>query len=747
VTTTERPVSPATVAEWRRRKEADGGLPPDGHNGQSVNEHGDQPRNGHGHNGQSVNGHGGQSVNGHGGQSVNGHGGQSANGHGGQSANGHGGQSANSHDEQPRNGRGGPPAADESAKIRNAFRLPAYAVTARARQSSPAGPFEPGQPVSAGAREQDPAQELQPGFAEAQQAGLTAILSIAKNGASPPLLAVESPAPRRLGPLTLPPVRASDPAFSPPGSVVAPTAPASEQRSIPMLPGEVPSGRLATRKAQSNWWRRVAWNSQSLAQVRALPLTVILIAQVILSLRLIWSNTAFSDEALYLWAGRLELAHWLHGTAIPAFPTYFSGAPVIYPPLGALANSLGGLAGARVLSLCFMLAATVLLYTTTSRVFGRKAGGCAAAIFTALGPVQVLGAFATYDAMAIFLIALATWFVIRARGVTGEWFLIAAGLALALADATKYASALWTPVVVILAALTGTQSGWARSVFRGARLAAYTIVPLALALDFGGKPYVKGVMFSTLNRRRGDTPALTLLTDSGKWIGVVLALAVIGTVISFMTPGRLRWICVTLTIAGLLAPLHQAQIQVYTSLHKHVAFGAWFAAIAAGYALAKAAEVNEAKGWRVVGVVAGLSLFFFAIPQSTVMFYGWPDSFQMTRSLARVIKSAGCPCLIAEQSVVSYYIQGTNSDLLVGPYGFSYWSRAENRELQGIPAYRQAIRDHYFSVVEIDRGDNPALVQPVVQALTQTSGYRLVDLIPIAHWGQSSFEIWRWGDQ
>jgi Dolichyl-phosphate-mannose-protein mannosyltransferase len=704
VTTTEPPITPATAAEWRRRKEADAGLPPDGH------------------------------------------GGQSANGHGGQSANGHGGQSANGHGEQPRNGHGGLPPAGENAKIRNGFRVPAYTATARSRQSSPVGPSEPSRPVSAGAREQHPAQERRPGFAEAQQAGLTAILSIAKNGASPPLPEVESPAPR-LGPLTLPSVRASDPASSPPESVIAPPAPASEQYSIPISPGEVPSGRSATRKAQSNWWRRAAWNGRSLAQVRALPLTVILIAQVILSLRLIWSNTAFSDEALYLWAGRLELAHWLHGTAIPAFPTYFSGAPVIYPPLGALANSLGGLAGARVLSLCFMLAATVLLYATTSRVFGRKAGGCAAAIFTALGPVQVLGAFATYDAMAIFLIALAAWFVIRARGVTGEWFLIAAGLALALADATKYASALWTPVVVILAALTGIQSGWVRSVFRGARLAVYTVVPLALALDFGGKPYVKGVMFSTLNRRTGDTPALTILTDSGKWIGIVLALAVIGTVISFMIPGRLRWVCVTLTIAGLLAPLHQAQIQVYTSLHKHVAFGAWFAAIAAGYALAKAAEVNEAKGWRVVGVVAGISLFFFAIPQSTLMFYGWPDSFQMTRSLARFIKSAGCPCLVAEQSVVSYYVQGTNSDLLVGPYGFSYWSRAKNRELQGIPAYQQAIRDHYFSVVEIDRGDNPALVQPVVQALTQTSGYRLVDLIPIAHWGQSSFEIWRWGGQ
>ena len=102
-------------------------------------------------------------------------------------------------------------------------------------------------------------------------------------------------------------------------------------------------------------------------------LLLILIGQACLSARLIWANTAFQDEALYLWAGRLELAHWLHGASIPAFPTYFSGAPALYPPLGALANDLGGLAAARILSLLLMLGATALLWCTASMLFGRRA--------------------------------------------------------------------------------------------------------------------------------------------------------------------------------------------------------------------------------------------------------------------------------------------------------------------------------------------------------------------------------------
>ena len=94
------------------------------------------------------------------------------------------------------------------------------------------------------------------------------------------------------------------------------------------------------------------------------PLLVVLAVQAILSLRLVRADTAFQDEALYLWAGHLEWANVLHGTPIPQFPSYFSGAPVIYPPLAALADSLGGLTGARILSLAFMLGATVALWAT-----------------------------------------------------------------------------------------------------------------------------------------------------------------------------------------------------------------------------------------------------------------------------------------------------------------------------------------------------------------------------------------------
>jgi putative flippase GtrA/GT2 family glycosyltransferase len=162
-------------------------------------------------------------------------------------------------------------------------------------------------------------------------------------------------------------------------------------------------------------WRRIG------ARI-SWPLTAILALQAAFSLSLVWSNSAFGDEADYLWQGHLEWAHWLHGYPIPVLND--SGAPQLYPALGALADSVGGLAGARILSLCFMLAANVLLYLTARRLFGFRAAVLASALWGVSEPVLRL-AFATYDPLACFLVTLAAWLAIQVPrgGVGGRIFL------------------------------------------------------------------------------------------------------------------------------------------------------------------------------------------------------------------------------------------------------------------------------------------------------------------------------------
>ena len=85
----------------------------------------------------------------------------------------------------------------------------------------------------------------------------------------------------------------------------------------------------------------------------------------------------------------------------------------------------------------------------------RAAGGVfAAALFAVLGPTLHLGAFATYKALSLLLVALAAWCMLRAgqRGVLPGW-MIAAGAALELANATSYSTVLFDVLVMVLVVL------------------------------------------------------------------------------------------------------------------------------------------------------------------------------------------------------------------------------------------------------------------------------------------------------
>jgi 4-amino-4-deoxy-L-arabinose transferase-like glycosyltransferase len=507
-----------------------------------------------------------------------------------------------------------------------------------------------------------------------------------------------------------------------PAAVAAPDTPSSSRR-------DVPAGRqyglLLARLSAVPW-----------------PLLCILAVQALLSLRLVWSNTAFQDEALYMWAGQLEWTHWLHGGTVPDFATYFSGAPVVYPPLAALASDIGGLAAARILSLCCMLGATVLLYAVTRQLFDSRVAIASSAAFVVLGPTQFLGALATFDALAVFLLALSAWLAMRC-GHRGELWLAGCAVAMVLADAAKYASLLWNPVIIAVAVL-GSAGTWQHSMSRGLRLAGYTaalIIPLLFLA--GGHSYVTGLMSTTLARPGSTAPMLRVLAASVQWIGLVALLAIIGAAIVTRTRVRrltvLAWV---LAAAVFLAPAEQARIHTNFSLFKHVGYGAWFACIVAGYGLTVLARDFPAMRLRNFSAVGAVLVFLLGVSGyafSSSHFAEWPNSSKMIHDVAPVIERTGCPCLVAESDVVDYYLmKQTAHDIFTTIFVMRY--RHDGRELSGLPAYRAAISDHYFRLVEMDPSELPALYEAFVHLLS-ASHYRLTASTPTNVPGEP-FRIW-----
>jgi hypothetical protein len=489
------------------------------------------------------------------------------------------------------------------------------------------------------------------------------------------------------------------------------------------------------------------------------PLVIILAVQAAMSLRLIWTNTAFVDEATYLWAGHLEWAHWLHGTPVPAYATYFSGAPVIYPPLGAVADSLGGLAGARLLSMAFMLGVTVALWGTTSRLYGRRAAVAATVLFVALGPTQYLGAFAPYDSMALFLMTVAVWCLVRARVQDDSSLLLLAGIiALVAANATKYATALFDPSVAALGALVvADRRGMKAAAGRFGCIIACTIALAGGLLALGGSWYLDGLQYTTTSRAAGNASAALVLSDAARWVWIPCVTALAGVALAaFSRRGRASmWLVCVLASAGLLVPLQQARIHTTVSLAKQVDYGAWFAAIAAGYAVSRLSGIGRPAWFRAAVTVPVLAVAAYpawlAGPRQALSFmHGWADSSPLTVAMRPLVREYPGRYLVEDYVVSGYYLRNQVPwQAWENTWYFTYQGKTARvtavgtQDVTGLAAYDGAVRDHYFSLIALNFGDTSTIDDHVTADIRRYGGYRIVAEIPESDaFGGGQYTVW-----
>jgi glycosyltransferase involved in cell wall biosynthesis/putative flippase GtrA len=411
------------------------------------------------------------------------------------------------------------------------------------------------------------------------------------------------------------------------------------------------------------------------------PLAAICAVQVGLSLTLIWSNTAYLDEADFLWVGRLELAHWLHGTSWPSASAYrfLSGSPTIYPPIGALANNIGGLAGARILSLCFMLGATILLCWTAFRLIGRTGAIIAAALWALSEPAMRL-AFATADPLSIFFTALAAWLIVQAgyRRHRGE-LILAAGLALALANATAYWGIAADPVVIAFAALA-----WLRvmrpqqSLSCAAWLAAAWAFCFALVMTAS---HSWPGLFSTLSApsTAGYQSASSAMSEIWAYAGLTMGLAATGTLIILRSEYRSNFVLAgSLCFAGyLIIDLHY---QTTWTIDKSLAYGIWFAVIAAGYAANKLIRWVPRSRPQLAALCCAAALIYPAATSwesAWQRYHAWPDAEEFISALKPIeTRSQGHIYLPGhEANIAEYYTRDVSdwtrwdADLSLNPTG------------------------------------------------------------------------------
>jgi hypothetical protein len=487
---------------------------------------------------------------------------------------------------------------------------------------------------------------------------------------------------------------------------------------------------------------------------------VILLVQAVLSVRLLTANTTFPDEGLYLFTGYLQVNHEIPLSQLMGLATWFSGSPEIYPPTGALAAQFGGVTGARLLSLGFMLFTTGALYAVTRRLWSSRMPAIfAAALFGWLGSVQFLGSFATFDAMALSLLAMATWLgvcSVPCRLPARAALLAAATACLLAANTTKYMSTLYDPVVIAVITLaTWRVRRWTVAFGAGCAVTVGTVVLVAGAYQIAGGFYQYGIKFSTLTRAVSNTPPQQVLSASGRWIGILVIVAVAAAIaITRRYRNRatslLAWV---LTAAALLAPIQEAHIHTTVSLYKHVAFGAWFACATAGWILAYAFDARNrgrpeetaprltlGRGIAILAVAGSAAI---GIVSSTTQFHNWPNSGAARAELTKLVKPHG-EYLAEDFDQFTYYLR---DDIPLAQWwntwSFNYTDPKTNHELTNATAYAAAIRDRYFSVIILDFQDTDTTDEAIEQDIKRYHGYRLVATIPFTtSAGPGSYLFW-----
>ena len=497
-----------------------------------------------------------------------------------------------------------------------------------------------------------------------------------------------------------------------------------------------------------------------------LPLALVLAGQALLSARLVSGSYASGDEGRYIYAGHQLIYEFWHGGGSPYYETSFSGAPVVYPVLATVADSLGGLVAVCLMSTVFMGVATIMLFLVTRNLFGYWSALLASGLFAGLGLTQDLGALATYDGMSLMLISIAAYCAVRtgdskARDNPTRWLLITPVILL-LANATKYMTITFDPVVIALAALQ--VRGWKAGVKRIMSLGLATLTLDSLFLFLAGSAYLHGIMFSTLARNGGSSPVFAavkaanpvILGDTWKWIGPVIAASLVALLLAMLARADRKVIATVslLIVAGMIVTVEGLHLHTVESMRKNDDFSAWFACAAAG-SIATHLHVRRLVSWIgpivICCAVVAFGFHYTTTARSTYEAGGSETTLQIASTLRPYLRFPDGRFLIgglaneqliyidsldihwyqlADDLYIKYPLPGRGGDShsqARGPACFSL--RPGCMYLEGIAGYRAAIRAHWFDLISMWGDHGTRQDAEIERAVEQTPGYVLIAIV------------------
>ena len=191
-------------------------------------------------------------------------------------------------------------------------------------------------------------------------------------------------------------------------------------------------------------------------------------------------------------------------------------------------------------------------------------------------------------------------------------------------------------------------------------------------------------------------------------------------------------------------PLEQAILHTTDSLNKHVDLGAWFAAIAAGYAVDKVIAAAPAGNMRAVTSSACLVALAFPVAlgadQSRVFSTSWPNSSAFVAILGPLVDHGTGRLLVEDPSVAEYYLPAgsqwkrwSSTRNIVLPSGAPTGGPSDTAGVVGpgnAGTFATKIEEGYFSLIALHFSDTTSLDQSIAADIHRNHHYRVVEVVP-----------------
>ena len=343
--------------------------------------------------------------------------------------------------------------------------------------------------------------------------------------------------------------------------------------------------------------------------------------------------------------------------------------------------------------------------------------------------------------------------------------MIAAGAALALANATSYSTVLFDVLVAVLAVLAAFPAPGGRVALRRAAIVLATvIICLGAGLLAGGSNYLNGFTVTVLTPVAHTSSPLVVLSSTWYWAGILVLLAAGGVVISAVRrEGRAAtWLLGVLAAAVVLGTAEQAWLHTAALLNEHVGVGAWFTAIAAGYAADR--FITPVPAGREQVLMSAACVVALAFPvylgavQSQAFATSWPNATAFIDVLRPLADHGNGRLLVEDPAIAKYYLPSghrwrrwSSTRNVTLPSGASTGNAAATAGILAAgdaATFAYYIAHGYFAYVALNFTDTTALDYGLATELHHNPDYHTIAVVPygteVKPIGQGTYVIWKY---